>query len=519
VVARHRFGLLRWLTPAAAISIAVLAAGGTAEAGSFAAGTLTQVPDNPLGGGAACAAQVAQQTSQGSVNFPGAEVEPMIATDPSNAQHLIGAFQQDRWNDGGANGLITAVSSNGGGTWTLAHGQPKFSICTGATQGSPGFFPRATDPWVSIAPNGTAYQVSDSFVFNGPGFGGDSSILVSRSSDGGDHWGTPVTLIDTPELTSLNDKESVTADPTNSNRVYVTWDQLVSPSHEASLDGFLHTFAFRGPTYFASTADGGQTWSQGHIIFDPGQNKQTIGNQIVVLPDGTLIDGMDLIFSTSSKSGRIPTTFNVAVIRSTDHGATWSDPTIVSPLTDVPVKTLDGKAVRTGDILPEFAVDASTGALYAAWQDGGFNGRAQIAFSQSTDGGHTWSAPAHINTVSTTPAFTTSVHVAPDGTVAVTHYDMRNATTAAPGQTNYFLLHCHARTTDCTSPANWSETRLDGAGGFDMKSAPKTIEGYFTGDYEGLTNVGAGTTFGGLFVLAPTEATAGPSDPFFNTAG
>src|SRR5579859_1985041 len=109
----------------------VLAIAGTASAaGAFTVGTLTQVPDKPLA--ATCASLVQQQTDLGSVNFPDSEVEPYVATDPTNASHLIGAFQQDRWNDGGANGLTTVYSTNGGRSWTLATRQPLFSTCAGA---------------------------------------------------------------------------------------------------------------------------------------------------------------------------------------------------------------------------------------------------------------------------------------------------------------------------------------------------------------------------------------------------
>ena len=54
--------------------------------------------------------------------------------------------------------------------------------------------------------------------------------------------------------------------------------------------------------------------------------------------------------------------------------------------------------VRTGDIIPDFAVDRSSGALYAVWQDSRFSGGSHddIAFSRSTDGGNTWSAPVKV---------------------------------------------------------------------------------------------------------------------------
>jgi hypothetical protein len=49
-----------------------------------------------------------------------------------------------------------------------------------------------------------------------------------------------------------------------------------------------------------------------------------------------------------------------------------------------------------------------------------------------------------------------------------------------------------------------------------MTTAPNA-EGFFVGDYEGLT--ASGTTFDPFFVMAQPRATAGPTDPFANTAG
>src|SRR5215467_5080698 len=88
-----------------AASVAVLAVTAIALAGTLTAGTPVRAPDNPLAATPACAPVVAKSTAAGSVNYPDAEVEPYVAADPSNPAHLVGAFQQDRWNDGGANGL------------------------------------------------------------------------------------------------------------------------------------------------------------------------------------------------------------------------------------------------------------------------------------------------------------------------------------------------------------------------------------------------------------------------------
>jgi hypothetical protein len=134
---------LRWLPLTVITTIAIAIAAPllpAALAGTLTAGSVVRVPDNPLGGSSTCAALVAQQEALGSTNFPDAEVGPQVAVDPTNPAHLVGSVQQDVWNDGGANGLTHVVSTNGGASWSLAAGQPQFSICAGAASGSAGFF-------------------------------------------------------------------------------------------------------------------------------------------------------------------------------------------------------------------------------------------------------------------------------------------------------------------------------------------------------------------------------------------
>ena len=48
-----------------------------------------------------------------SVNYLDTEVEPFVAVNPVN-HHILGAYQQDRWSDGGAHGLVTSRSSTAG---------------------------------------------------------------------------------------------------------------------------------------------------------------------------------------------------------------------------------------------------------------------------------------------------------------------------------------------------------------------------------------------------------------------
>ncbi len=502
-------------------ALALIATGAFAVsvfAANAVAATPSQVPDNPLGGSPACASQVAQQTALGSTNYPDDEVEPYVAVDPTNSSHLIASVQQDRWNDGGSNGLTNTVSTDGGHSWMLAASQPKFTICEGATQGSAGFFNRGTDPWVSFSADGkTAYSISDSFNADGPAFGGASSIIISRSTDGGLNWQDPVTAELDTSTTVLNDKESVTADSLIASNAYAVWDRLASPSKNANPSAFNHSPAFRGPAMFSKTTDSGTTWSKGRVIFDPGQKNQTIGNQIVVPKagpaKGQLIDGFDLILNKGGK-GNPRSTFSAAIIRSTDGGSTWSRPTIIDTQ-QVAQVFINGEYIRTSDELPEFTAGPD-GKLYAVWQDGRFSptGNPKIAFSMSSDGGATWTPTIRVDaSPGGTQAFTPQVTVDASGRVAVQYYDLENATPAQPGLTDQFVVTCSS---NCSSASSWSgETLLSTSGSFDMLQAPVAV-GPFVGDYDGLTPSSSGLT--SAFVMAKPIATKGPTDLFANSA-
>jgi hypothetical protein len=410
-------------------------------------------------------------------DVPGAEVEPSVAVDPTDPAHLIGAWQQDRWVTGAASGLGVAVSRDAGATWTASF--PPFSTCGG------GDFDRATDPWVTIGPDGTAYMSGlgvDAFTGNRNG------ILVSRSDDGGDTWGEPFPVLVEDDPDVFNDKESITADPTDATRVYATWDRLTGLLQPTMPIG-------TGPTMFARATDG--VWDAARPIFDPGVDEQTIGNVIVVLPDGTLVD----LFVHLTEISSDDPVGELAVIRSIDQGDTWSAPVVISSAGTVGIEAPDGGGfVRTGGTLPSIAVDPDSGALYVVWEDARFASRDAVAFSASLDGGLTWSPPAQINGDPSASAFTPAVAVADGGTIGVTYYDLR----ADPAA--FLATAWLATSTD--GGASWDEEPLTEP--FDLHLAQiGTI--FFLGDYQGLAPSGDGFV---PFFAAATTGIGAPIDIF-----
>jgi hypothetical protein len=388
------------------------------------------------------------------------EVEPHVAVNPSNPSHLVAAWQQDRWSDGAARGLRSAVSTDGGRTWTAS--SATFSRCTGGTPANGGDYTRASDPWAAIGPEGTAYQIAISVTGTAQTLGSLSAVLAARSPDGGRTWEPPVTLIRDEGL-PFNDKESITADRYTAGFAYAVWDRL---------DGD------RGPMMFARTTDAGRTWEPARAIHDPGPGRQTLNAQVVVLPDGTLV----AFFSRFVYVGPTLVANALVVMRSPDKGATWSAPVTIGAVqargaTDPESGTL----IRDGANLGSIAAGRN-GQLAVAWQDSRFSGgqRDGIAFSRSFDGGLTWTTPVQINRVPSVQAFLPTVHIRDDGTIGVTHFDLRNNTSAASLLADYWLLQS-------SDGVTWRETRV--ASTFDYGTAP-FARGLFLGDYMGLTSMG-----------------------------
>jgi hypothetical protein len=442
--------------------------------------------------------------------FVNSEVEPHVVVDPSNPDIIIGAWQQDRWNNGGSEGNVSATSLNGGATWTI-NAQTKSSNCTGGTPANGGNFERASDPWVAISPDGTAYLMSLSTDTAPGGFDTNpDDMLVARSTDHGATWEDPISLNRDESPNAFNDKNAITADPNDSDFVYAVWDLVVSPpSGNENQQAFENAIAFAGDPLFARTADGGETWEPARRIFRAGVIAQTIGNQIAVLPDnddfdGELINVFTMIRGTRNDQGTRGS--HIAVIRSSDHGATWDKQetivdrffrgVVIDPDSPLPAGVVASH--RTGDINAEVAVDRTTGAVYVVWQDSRFGPRSSIALSQSLDGGLTWSAPIKVNQ---TPdlannlneqAFTPMVQVLDDGTVGVSYYDFRSNTAdnGATTPTEAFVAHCHAASEDCSVAASWDEEVAVTDAAFDSRRAP-VARGFFLGDYVGLGQSGS----------------------------
>jgi len=400
--------------------------------------------------------------------------EPFVAVNPVHPNNIVAA-----WIQGPLQDIITAASFDGGHSWQRV--PIPLTVCSG------GSYLGAADPWLSFAPNGDLYAIADGNSSNSIT---TNEIFVTKSTDGGSSWSAPTLVSGNIDLPP--DHPSITADPTDptARLVYAIWDGTSSGK--------------RGAAVFARTTDGGLTWEAPRTIVQIDTQSFIQFSQILVLPNGTLVD----IFELYKQQPNKPVTFtNLQVLRSADHGQTWSAP--INAVTMTPLLRPNGNTLvvdpKTGRFVldptnPSFAVDGRNGNLYAVWEDGGFSNFQynDIALSMSADGGFTWSAPIRVNQtpLNVPPAsrqsFFPSIAVAADGTIGVSYYDFRfnNPNPGLP--TDRWLAQCHATPTSAaTDPACWgNEVRLTDRS-FNIEAVPIDVFGdFFFGDYFGLSTAG-----------------------------
>jgi hypothetical protein len=462
-----------------------------------------------------------------------------VAKNPANEDNFIGGHQQDRWSDGGAKGLVASWSFNDGYTW--GDTPLPFSKCAAPFYGGAVLpYDRASDPWDDVGPDGRAYSVSISFDAND----NNNAVGAATSVDGGVTWQNQQPIIadlDADPTFPFNDKESVTADPTIAGSAYVVWDRLVlvncGVSQAAGNDvrpvaedrrwrALARTagpdqpeICFEGPTFFSRTTDGGVTWSKPVPIVPTAIDEQTISNQVVVDPRTGRLYNFYVYFPN-----REPFIPELRMTFSDDKGLTWSSQQLVNLLGAVGVHDPQNpdQFARSGDIIPEPAIDPRTGQLYLVWQDGRYNanGEDDVVFSTSVQGGltGTWTVPQRVNLPDDRAAFTPGVKVNALGQLGVDYYSLRHP----DGQPDVWPIDRYLRIS--TGPAIVSPPQPGGVltasidfntpthvtGPFNLYMAP-FAGAWFVGDYESMAIDRDGRSFHTFYAQTNCDTTNCPA--------
>ncbi len=332
-----------------------------------------------------------------------------VASDPSNPRRFVVAVLADT-------DIATYQSEDAGDQW--------FEYRR-AAPGSVGY----RQPAVTYALSGTAYlgyQIPDPC---------DTGIFVSPSSDHGRTW--------------EQSHRVLAAQPLGYSSVRLGADQNPTSPHAGRV--YLSAAGFDCNSYEGRVAlaysDDGQTW-QGSYITPPLPGRVQYHN-LTVAGDGTLyVTYQQEAYLWPVCDDCQPSNM---VIRSTDGGLTWSQPVTITGQPIVRTGAMryylrgiygasNDNYIFINDQPLIAASPTNPNEVYVVWSDGrweqSFYLRAErgqhsdIAFSRSTDGGQTWTAPLRLNDDSTGEGrdqFFPSITVGSDGVIHVIWLDRRGA--------------------------------------------------------------------------------------------
>jgi hypothetical protein len=320
------------------------------------------------------------------------------------------------------------------GSYTILNGSPVatnqvqgYECTTVGTQDMPPSWTNNTDPNVDWDSQGRVYMTT--LPFNAYWDGGlhpNGEIDVSYSDDLGRHW---VKANGGAALDSTNNQTSLASGHVE-DKQWIAVNHIVANVNQDHVYAMWTTFngsanANTSKIMVAVSRDRGQTFSKAVQLTTPSQT--TPGNTYVypsVGSDGTVYvafeGGFDL---NKNKVGHL------YVAKSVDDGKTWGPFVIAASPIENPNGYLPPTNFRDG-IIENFAASPRyPGHVYLTYENyDTVGGHMDVYFTQSTDGGLTWSNPALVNddaNTASTDQFQPSVAAGPTGAVAVAFYDRR----------------------------------------------------------------------------------------------
>ncbi len=348
-----------------------------------------------------------------------------------------------------------------------------------------------SDPTVAFSRDGSAYACYMSIGYMSFLVQGNlyeamvSSIVVSRSDDGGESWSSPyvassgdVVVLEDRVIVKFLDKPWLTVGPDpedpKEDVLYVTYTEFLYEYPISSEYPYLRTPTIKTTIKLVSSRDGGRNWSE-PVSVSPthlyiyGLSKRIVqGSMPAVAPDGKLYVG----YYDSLADGPWEGKFAPTVVWSTDGGRSFSEPVKVAEMDEMDYWLRPTMFRAWTSMMAYLAVGPNGYVYYVFAAKGEGPDPADIYFCRSTDG-KDWSKPKKLNDDETERGqFFPFVVVDKDGVVHVAWGDMRDD----PSDTSYNIYY--TKSEDCGDTFS-PNMRVSDHPSNPMQGMPEFIGDYF----------------------------------------
>jgi hypothetical protein len=423
---------------------------------------------------------------------------PYLVVDPTNQLNVVGSYIDLRTRRCGV-----IRSTDGGQTWKQLDASPAAAAYPSCLSTSRNIFMAPA----AFGRDGTLYVASPGWdIQDRAQSGGNSSIQLARSTDLGNSWQT--TLVrdnrgkQNDQLESARPVGGVAVDTKTGS------DDIVYVAYSFSTPGVTAPNANPGKVAVAVSTNGGRSFGPPVVVSDSAWTDQALRAKAIsavaptttvpnattttttIPPAGSRAAQPNQAANFGSSSPTITTdnkgdvyvywqssTANITpspmtglfVAKSTDHGKTWTS-TQVAPF-DRGAGTL-GRLAWT----KEGGADGTLHLVLQVAENPDVNGSGAIYYTQSTDGGKTWSQRKRISDGDpTVSSLIPNISVAPNGRIDVDWWDTRDD----PGVRGNDVYYSYSTDNGKTWSKNiritdQSDSRLYGVWGtnFDMTSPP-----------------------------------------------